>query len=171
MPSPQDNSNLPSIRSKDEPYKLPVSILSGFLGSGKLVPNPDKVISVRSSFIFAEPIVCFILSLGKMTLLSHILSNYENLKVAILVNDMGKINIDAALIQKHSKSITLKEEHLVEMSNGCICCTLREDLLIEVAKIFSQGTFDYLLIDSSGISEPMPVAETITLKIIATVYA
>ena len=163
-PSPQDSGNLPSIRSKDEPYKLPVSVLSGFLGSGKLVPHPDKTISVRSSFISAEPIVCFVLSLGKTTLLSHILSNYENLKVAILVNDMGEINIDAALIQKHSVSITQKEEHLVEMSNGCICCTLREDLLVEVAKIASQGTFDYLLIESSGISEPMPVAETFTFE-------
>lgn len=93
--------------------------------------------------------------------MKHILTNYERLRVAILVNDMGEINIDAALL-RGSITVRQREEHMVELSNGCICCTLREDLLTEVAHIASEGSFDYLLIESSGISEPLPVAETFT---------
>ncbi|MDJ0910833.1 MAG: zinc metallochaperone GTPase ZigA [Woeseiaceae bacterium] len=111
--------------------KLPVTVLSGFLGA------------------------------GKTTVLSHVLNNRQGKKVAVIVNDMSEINIDSAIVQ-NEVSLNRSEEKLVEMSNGCICCTLREDLLEEVTKLAQDGRFDYLLIESTGISEPLPVAETFT---------
>ena len=103
------------------------------------------------------------LGAGKTTLLNHILNNKQGLKAAVIVNDMSEVNIDAELV-KSENNLSRTDEKLVEMSNGCICCTLREDLIIEVEKLASENRFDYLIIESTGISEPIPVAQTFSFE-------
>lgn len=110
---------------------IPVTVLSGYLGA------------------------------GKTTILNHVLNNRDGMKVAVIVNDMSEVNIDAELVKKEGR-LSRTEEKLVELSNGCICCTLREDLLLEVKKLTEQGDFDFILIESTGISEPVPIAQTFT---------
>jgi Putative GTPases (G3E family) len=112
--------------------KLPVTVLSGFLGA------------------------------GKTTVLNTILHNRAGMRVAVIVNDMSEVNIDAQLVRGGEAALNRVDEKLIEMTNGCICCTLREDLLVEISRLAHEGRFDYLLVEATGIAEPLPIAATFT---------
>ncbi|MEY5026352.1 MAG: hypothetical protein RLZZ244_1880 [Verrucomicrobiota bacterium] len=163
---------------------IPVAVLNGFPGSAKamrrnhvLSGQPGRGASSEAEGARIDPgnfpsmkqklpvtVLSGFLGAGKTTLLKHLLENRDGLRVAVIVNDMSEVNVDARLVQSGGAQLSRSEEKLVQLSNGCICCTLREDLLREVRQLAVEGRFDYLVVESTGISEPMPVAETFVFE-------
>jgi G3E family GTPase len=150
---------------QSEKFNKPTTVTSSHKNNHSRVHKPTK----KTKKSISRPklpttVICGFLGSGKTTLLNHILNNRQGYKVAVIVNDMSEVSIDAAIVKNGQASLKRTEEKLVELANGCICCTLREDLVKEVSKLARKGKFDYLLIESTGMAEPLPIAQAFSFQ-------